>query len=51
MPKRKTQTPAEQAERFRLKEKKRVDAGMLPADDQDAAIDAMIRKNIQDFGA
>jgi hypothetical protein len=51
MPKRKTMTAAEQAEQFRLKEEKRVKAGMLPSEDQDAAIDAMIRKNIKDYGA
>ena len=51
MPKRKTMTAEEQAEQFRLKEEKRVKAGMLPADDQDAAIDAMIAKNIKDHGA
>jgi len=51
MPKRKTLTAEEQAERFRAEEEKRVKAGMLSKDDQDAAIDEMIRKNIRDRGA
>ena len=51
MPKRKNLTQAEQEQRFREEEKKRIDAGMLSSDDADAAVDAMIRKNIKDYGA
>lgn len=51
MPKRKSLTAEEQHERFRAEEEKRVKAGMLGKDDQDAAIDAMIRKNIERYGA
>ena len=51
MPKRKNLTAEEQHERFRAEEKRRVDAGMLSSDDEDAAIDAMIKKNIRDYGA
>lgn len=50
MPKRKNLTSEEQHERFRAEEKRRVDAGMLSKDDQDDAIDAMIKKNIRDYG-
>ena len=51
MPKRKSLTPAEQAEKFRLAAQKRRDAGMLSVEDADAAVDAMIAKNIKDYGA
>jgi hypothetical protein len=51
MPKRKKLTPAEQAEKFRLKAEKRLKGGLLSPDDADAAIDAMIRKNLKDHGA
>jgi hypothetical protein len=51
MPKRKSLTPAEQAEKFRLAAKKRADAGMLSVEDADAAMDAKIAQNIKDYGA
>jgi flavin reductase (DIM6/NTAB) family NADH-FMN oxidoreductase RutF len=51
MPKRKSLTPAEQAEKFRLAAKKRTDAGMPSIADADAAMDAKIAKNIKDYGA
>jgi hypothetical protein len=51
MPKRKKLTPAEQAEKFRLAAQKRIDSGLPSSDDADAAIDAMIRKNLKDHGA
>ena len=50
MPKRKTLTAEEQAERFRLAAEKRIAGGMLSPEDADAAIDAMIKKNIKDYG-
>jgi hypothetical protein len=50
MPKRKSLTSEEQAERFRLAEQKRISGGMLSTKDSDAAIDAMITKNIKDHG-
>ena len=51
MPKRKSLTPAEQAEKFRLATKKRADAGIPSVADADAAMDAKIAKNIRDHGA
>lgn len=51
MAKRKSLTPAEQAEKFRLAAEKRRDAGRPSVEDADAAIDAMIAKNIKDYGA
>lgn len=51
MPKRKNLTPAEQAEKFRLAAQKRINSGLPSSDDADAAVDAMIRKNINDHGA
>ena len=51
MPKRKSLTPAEQAEKFRVAAQKRRDAGMLSIEDADAAVDALIAKNIKDYGA
>ncbi|QIK96125.1 hypothetical protein G7076_06385 [Sphingomonas sp. HDW15A] len=51
MPKRKSLTPAEQAEKFRLAAKKRTDAGMPSVADADDAMDAKIAKNIRDYGA
>ena len=51
MPKRKNLTLAEQAEKFRREEQRRIDAGQLSTTDADAAIDAMIKKNIRDYGA
>ena len=50
MPKRKSLTPEEQAERFRLAEQKRIAGGMLSTEDNDAAIDEMIKKNLRDHG-
>ena len=51
MPKRKSLTREEQAEKFRLAEEKRLRGGLLSTDEADAAVDAMIRKNIQERGA
>ena len=51
MPKRKSLTAAEQAEKFRLAAKKRTDSGIPSVADADAAMDAKIAKNIRDFGA
>ena len=51
MPKRKPLTSAEQTEKFRFAAQKRIDSGLLSSDDADAAVDAMIRKNIKDHGA
>jgi hypothetical protein len=51
MPKHKSLTPEEQAEKFRLAADKRLKGGLLSTDAADAAVDAMIRKNIKDHGA
>lgn len=51
MPKRISLTAVEQAEKFRLAAKKRSAAGLLSIADADAAVDAMIAKNIRDRGA
>ena len=51
MPKAKTRTRDEQLERFRREAQKRFDSGQLSIPDADAAVDAMIRKNIEDYGA
>jgi hypothetical protein len=51
MPKHKSLTPAEQAEKFRLAAKKRIDSGMLSIAAADDAVDAKIAKNIKDYGA
>ena len=51
MAKRKSLTPAEQAEKFRLAAEKRAAAGRPSAADADAEMDARIAKNIRDFGA
>ena len=51
MPKRKSLTPAEQAEKFRLAAKKRADHGMPSVADADAEMDAKIAQNIRDHGA
>ena len=51
MPKRKSLTPAEQAEKFRLATQKRADSGMQSVADAEAEMDARIAKNIRDHGA
>ena len=51
MPKRKSLTPAEQAEKFRLAAKKRADTGRPSEADADAAMDERIAKSIKDHGA
>jgi hypothetical protein len=51
MPKRKSLTPAEQAEKFTLAAEKRRKAGIPSIAEADNAIDAMIAKNIKDHGA
>ena len=51
MPKRKSQTFEEQAERFRREAEKRIAAGLPSIDDADAAVDERIRRNIQEQGA
>ena len=51
MPKRKSLTPAEQAEKFRLAAKKRADHGMPSVADADADMDERIARNIKDYGA
>ena len=51
MPRRKSLTAAEQAEKFRLAAKKRIDSGMLSVADAEDAVDAKIAKNIRDYGA
>jgi len=51
MPRRKSLTPAEQAEKFRLAAKKRSDSGMLSVADAEDAVAAKIAKNIRDYGA
>jgi hypothetical protein len=51
MPKRKSLTPEEQAEKFRMANEKRRKGGLPSADEADAAVDAMIRKNIEERGA
>jgi hypothetical protein len=51
MPKRINQTPAEQAEKFRLAAQKRSDAGLPSIAEADDAVDAMIRKNLEERGA
>ena len=51
MPKRKSLTAAEQAEKFRLAAKKRADAGIPSVADADADVDAKIARNIRDYGA
>ena len=51
MPKRKSQTAAEQNERFRREEQNRAAAGLPSIAEADEAVDAMIRKNIKDYGA
>jgi hypothetical protein len=51
MPRRKSQTAKEQADRFKREAQKRIDHGLPSTDDADAAVDAMIQKNIEDHGA
>lgn len=51
MPKRKSLTAAEQAEKFRLAAKKRADAGMPSTAEADAALDERIARNIREHGA
>ena len=51
MPKRINQTLEEQSERFRQVAQKRKDNGQLSIADADAALDAMIRENIERYGA
>ena len=51
MPKRKSLTPEQQAEKFRDEAAKRRNAGLPSIAEADEAVDAMIRKNIRDYGA
>ena len=51
MPTRKNQTLEEQSERFRQEAQKRIDSGMLSAEDADAEMDARVKKSIRDHGA
>jgi hypothetical protein len=51
MPKRKSLTAEQQAAKFRAEAERRKSVGLPSIDEADAAIDAMIRKNIEDHGA
>ena len=51
MPKRKSLTAPEQAQKFRDEAKRRESAGLPSIAEADDAVDAMIRKNIRDYGA
>ena len=51
MPKRKALTAAEQAQKFRDEAEMRKNKGLPSMAEDEAAVDAMIRKNIQDYGA
>lgn len=43
-------TPEEQSEAFKREAQRRIDAGELSPTEADAALDALIRKNIRDHG-
>ena len=51
MPKRKSLTAAEQAEKFREEAATRKSNGLPSIAEADEAVDAMIRKNLRDHGA
>ena len=51
MPKRKSLTAAEQAQKFRDEAAVRKNNGLPSIAEADDAVDAMIKKNIRDYGA
>ena len=51
MPKRKLLTAEQQAEKFRQEAARRKSDGLPSIAEAEAAVDAMIRKNIEDYGA
>jgi hypothetical protein len=51
MPKTRTLTAEQQAEKFRLAAEKRAKGGLPSTAQADADVDDMIRQNIRDYGA